>query len=548
MKHTKKHIIVRQGTTKEEIIKLISAGHNNLSVISEKLDLAPSTVSKHLHDLEANGIIKQKEDIHFKKWKYYRLDPKMNAEHIKKNGVTVSKTLIISGIAAALVISSLLYFIGAQHYNNGKLSISYVPISITDPPQVPEGTQALYLNYSSLTVHTTQGNSTQWLNLNSSGRLDLLSLVNKSQVIGLVGIEPNATVDQIRFNISSASIMIDNATYNVYIPTKEVLANVSGVKIVNDSSTILMDFEPTVTTIYTRNSTIFILVPSLRAAISPDAGLVTHSETGISIRLAAPLTRSMNQLFPNAIPNVTVDNSTISIEGGNVVFNATVSNSWSSNITIINMAIQNNTGPITAGGSITGTITNSDTIPIPETDMPASLVPGLAPINIFTNSNGVGFGNATSKFYKQSNNSTIEINASTMYAAWAYSGSNIINITLKNPVNIISISGFVTSQAGTAPPMAEFEYPYAIARGPGISFVVNNNGTLSPSSQFSIPQPIRFEPSQIGYILAPNSAVKFTYSGAFNAMGSGLLSNQSVYDLIVLTNMGPLTANVVVDK
>lgn len=63
----------RQGSTKEKILKLISEGSDNLSEISEKLDLAPSTVSKHIHDLESARTIEQKSNPHVKKWKYYRI-------------------------------------------------------------------------------------------------------------------------------------------------------------------------------------------------------------------------------------------------------------------------------------------------------------------------------------------------------------------------------------------------------------------------------------------------------------------------------------------
>ena len=47
----------KQGSTKERILELIAEGSDNLSEISEKLNLAPSTVSKHIHDLESARAI-----------------------------------------------------------------------------------------------------------------------------------------------------------------------------------------------------------------------------------------------------------------------------------------------------------------------------------------------------------------------------------------------------------------------------------------------------------------------------------------------------------
>ena len=61
--------MAKQGDTKGKILKLISEGKNNPSKISETLNLAPSTVSKHLHDLETSGSIEQEEKEHVKKWK-----------------------------------------------------------------------------------------------------------------------------------------------------------------------------------------------------------------------------------------------------------------------------------------------------------------------------------------------------------------------------------------------------------------------------------------------------------------------------------------------
>ena len=63
-----------QGNTKGKILKLIARGDNTLTLISRRLGLAPSTVSKHLHDMELSGEISQQENSHVKKWKYYRIN------------------------------------------------------------------------------------------------------------------------------------------------------------------------------------------------------------------------------------------------------------------------------------------------------------------------------------------------------------------------------------------------------------------------------------------------------------------------------------------
>jgi DNA-binding transcriptional ArsR family regulator len=137
--------------TKEKIIKLISEGDNNLTTISKKLDLAPSTVSKHLHDLEDSGLIKQRGDTHIKKWKYYDLNPKVDGAKARNGQIRVSRVMIITATLMAILAS--IYIINSYVlYNKVSVGAIQVPVSITDPPQVPQGTQALYINYSSLNI------------------------------------------------------------------------------------------------------------------------------------------------------------------------------------------------------------------------------------------------------------------------------------------------------------------------------------------------------------------------------------------------------------
>ncbi len=146
---------------------------------------------------------------------------------------------------------------------------SFVPVSMTDPPHVPNGTSALVISYSSLQVQTSGGISSGWHNSNSSGTLNLPSLVNVTQTIAGVQLPQNAVVDQIRFAITSAKITINGTSYNVTVPSGQVSAHILGREDLNSSSGILLDFAPTVAVVYTANSTVFVLVPSVRAVVVP---------------------------------------------------------------------------------------------------------------------------------------------------------------------------------------------------------------------------------------------------------------------------------------
>ena len=53
------------------------------------------------------------------------------------------------------------------------------------------------------------------MRVNATGRLDLMSLVNASVVIGNVMATPSSVITGADFSITSANITIDNATYGV---------------------------------------------------------------------------------------------------------------------------------------------------------------------------------------------------------------------------------------------------------------------------------------------------------------------------------------------
>lgn len=59
----------KYGKTKSDVLKLISENKDTLSIISSELGLAPSTVSKHLNELQDLGAIRLVKSEYAKKWK-----------------------------------------------------------------------------------------------------------------------------------------------------------------------------------------------------------------------------------------------------------------------------------------------------------------------------------------------------------------------------------------------------------------------------------------------------------------------------------------------
>ena len=108
---------------------------------------------------------------------------------------------LVGGVIVLLIVIVAIYFVngvmsnksGGGLYGQGNIS---VPVSLTDPPEVPSGTSALVVTYSSVGVHLLgAGNDSGWIYSNTSGTLNLMSLVNVSQAIATVTIPANATIN-----------------------------------------------------------------------------------------------------------------------------------------------------------------------------------------------------------------------------------------------------------------------------------------------------------------------------------------------------------------
>ena len=338
----------KQGSTKERILELISEGSDNLSEISERLNLAPSTVSKHIHDLESSNAIEQKSNPHVKKWKYYKLNDGAGAQGPKGGAGFATKRNGMAVTAIALALIALFAF--AHPYAvHGTVGNAYVPISITDPPIVPSGTQALYINYTSVKVQVGYEGGSEWIPINSSGRLELMSLINESQGIGGANVMANSTIDQVEFNIVSGSITVDNVTYPLTITKKQMVAAVMNNKKVNGTSGVLLDFSPIVTPVYANNATTFMLNPSLMAAMVP--GTVFGGQTQQGSGQQYPLQQKYADLFRGNDKNLTITNASLASEGNDTSLSITLKNDGNSSVTVMGVVLMGDVMPYFAPNS-----------------------------------------------------------------------------------------------------------------------------------------------------------------------------------------------------
>lgn len=182
--------------------------------------------------------------------------------NLTKTGMIVG--LVIAAIALTLIIAL---------YLKSPVSLSTtgsLPISLTDPPQVPSGTTALIIDYSSVKagIYAHKSDTLTWVNASGAGSLNLLTLINLSQVIATANLPANTTLKRISFNITAAHIIINGTTYNVTLPSSRFSVGISNNSLLNGSQEALIDFSPTIVVFYTPNATLFVMVPSVRAILA----------------------------------------------------------------------------------------------------------------------------------------------------------------------------------------------------------------------------------------------------------------------------------------
>ena len=270
---------------KKRVLKILSKRPRTPGEISKLLGLSPSTVSVHIAELERIGAIERVENGYAKRWKYYRIKPGFNIEKAIRVKEVNMIPLMLMGIAIAAFIG-VGAFIGLIPH--GGQATTILTIQLTDPPNVPNGTQALLVSYSSLQVRMR--GSSGWITDNTTGIVNLMSLTNVSEVVGKLKVPMNASVGTIRFNITSARILVNGMTYNVDVPNHQLSANVIGVGAAGNMS-VLMDMRTKIAS--TANAT-YMLVTSLKAVAVNN--IDANEQVGSTNQLNVSVENELNQI------------------------------------------------------------------------------------------------------------------------------------------------------------------------------------------------------------------------------------------------------------
>jgi len=145
-------------------------------------------------------------------------------------------------------------------------------IQLTDPPILPDGVTAVYVNYSNIAVHVAPANDTHgWVEVNSTGTLNLMDLINVSQTISSVKIE-SGKYNLLRFNITSAIVTYDGKNYTAFVRTGQLKMPIIGGIEVTDSkpTTTIIDVQPTVFNIGNTSYPEFIISAVAKAYPVPE--------------------------------------------------------------------------------------------------------------------------------------------------------------------------------------------------------------------------------------------------------------------------------------
>ena len=547
------------GKTKKDILKILSKKQYTITDISNILHLSPSTVKQHFDELQEMGAIELVQNEFIKRWKYYKATPNFNlsvgkSENQFKNIVPYA----VGSFFLLIAISAIILFSGVLHnasqststLNSSKnTSINnsgsgfILSLALTDPPHVPANTKELILNYSSFSVNVLDNNGKySWINETGSGSVNLMSLVNVSQILGNANLASGDKVIGASLSIKSASIEIGNTTYPVVITQKKLYANLSSNITIDSNSSILLDFSPTVSSIYSQNTTTFVMLPSIKAVFY---GNYTY-QGGNKYAIGKKINLSYNQ-----ISYLGKFKSNLTILYANVTQFKNFSNlSYSISIKIKNngskaMSIKQ----VIFSGQLTSHIfaNNGSEILIrnygfPNWKLNISNMPTTVQqrqIRIISN---IGNNRALNDDYNDNYNSMLV--QGKIYSN--YSNATFVNKKMFNSTQVNRSDNFIRIGFG-GQYVSEEDVGINMVYLHQIMFFISQNGSMIlPQNNSAL-----YMLNNSGYSIAPGATATITFNGVIscgNGKIFGTLLNGSTYNLIILGNNGSFShSNVTVN-
>ena len=144
-------------------------------------------------------------------------------------------------------------------------------LQILDPPNVPAGVTSVYVTYQDIWVGSDGG----WIDLNQSGTINLMTVVNFTQTIANAKVQAGS-FNRLMMNISSVVVTWKSTNYSASITNDQLTIPIIGdLKVSNlATSGAVIDISPTIIEHMAYNSTggqypTFVMIPSANAYIVP---------------------------------------------------------------------------------------------------------------------------------------------------------------------------------------------------------------------------------------------------------------------------------------
>jgi len=217
--------------------------------------------------------------------------------------ISVITILVVAGIAYELYP----YYTKQTTPVSTTASVTF-PIALTDPPSVPTGTSALWLNYTAVELIT---NSSP-LFANYTGSVNLMELVNTSQIIAEFTVPKNVVVNQIRLFVSSAKIVINGTSYPVFLPS-----GVLKIPVTNATSGALVDLQPHIVIAYVGQTPEYILTP-----VATAIPYSVSAKVGQKVAFPSQVVEKLR----STLSNLTVVSSSLTFKGNTTSFSITIEN------------------------------------------------------------------------------------------------------------------------------------------------------------------------------------------------------------------------------
>ena len=241
-----------------------------------------------------------------------------------------SKKILTAAIIMAIVIVGGIAWYGLSYPTANAQKETYY-IQLTDPPTVPTGTSALTLNYSAIALHV-EGSG--WININASGSLNLMALLNVSELIGIAQVPNGSIINQVRFVINSSSITVNGTTYNVVLANRMLEVPVVGAS--KASTTAILQLSPVVVQTFVGTTPVFFMVPSA-TAVTVQGGINQNSKAALGDTYS--ISNRTRDDLEYAQGNVSVVAASLTSSGNRTLLSLTLKNNGNTSISLESVAL-----------------------------------------------------------------------------------------------------------------------------------------------------------------------------------------------------------------